>query len=82
MPVGHEELDVVRKAIHGDLRDGQRLVVAPQVDEAEGQFAGDFGGLGVQAHASHGHSLRLRDEALSALGAREESEGLGHVVPV
>lgn len=43
--------------IDGDLRDGQRLLVSPQVDEAQGQLAGALGRLGVQAHAGHGRGL-------------------------
>ena len=81
-PVGHEELHVVGKAVGGDLGDGQCLLVAPQVDEAEGQLAGDLGGAGVQAHAGRGRGHRVRDEALAALGAGDECEGVGHVVTV
>ena len=36
----------------------------------------------MQAHAGRGHLRRFRDEALAALGARDESERVSHVVPV
>ena len=80
--VRHEELDVVGKAVGGDFGDGERLLVAPEVDEAEGQFAGNLGGAGMEAHTGRGRGLRVRDEALAALGARNEREGFGHVVTV
>ena len=33
-------------------------------------------------HAGRGRGLRVRDEALAALGAGDEREGVGHVVTV
>ena len=80
--VGHQELDVVNKAIDGNLRDGQRLLVAPEVNEAQGQLAGNLGRLGMEAHASRGHRRGVRGQPLSALGPGHEGEGLSHVVPV
>ena len=36
----------------------------------------------MHAHAGRGHLRRFGDEALAALGTRDESEGVSHVVPV
>ena len=36
----------------------------------------------MQAHAGRGRGLRVRNEALAALGAGDEREGVGHIVTV
>ena len=38
----------------GDLRDGQCLLAAPQLDETEGHFARNLGGLGMQGYTGRG----------------------------